>query len=240
MPGRSAGVGAKFGRWSSTMRRFGTLSLILSIDSSSTMRGIRRIEHEVGVGEELEPIDENRIVRLLRDIAPPQIAVSDAAEERMLPVAIEVLLELGLVGFQIADHADDDRVALRNVEHPEVVFDPGARFHFDRADRTQRHRQLAIAIGVGRHGSGAGHARPAVRRALRAGRIEKMNVRVDYGDCDPLTAGALRHGGDGCPCDTGHKVSPSHPRHTAPGRIRPAGSSVNTHRPVSASNSKIW
>ena len=161
------------------------------------MLRIRRVEHEVGVGEQLEPVDEDRIVGLLRDVASPQVAVPDAAEKRVFPVAIEVLLELGLVGFEIADDADDDRVALRDFEHPEVVFDPRARFHFDGADRAQRHRELAIAIGVRGNRRRACRARTAIRRALRTRGIEEMNVGVDDGDRRALRGGALGRGGHG-------------------------------------------
>ena len=117
------------------MRRPGTLSLILSIASSSAIARIRRVEHEIGIGQQFQAVDEHRVVRLLRDVTSPEIPVADPAEERVLPVTIEVLLEFRLVGLQVADDADDDRVALRDLEHPEVVFDPRARLHLDCAHR---------------------------------------------------------------------------------------------------------
>ena len=69
------------------------------------------------------------------------------AEERVLAIAIEIFRELRLFGLEIADNADNDRVSLGDLEHPEVVFDPWARLDFDRADGSKRRRQRAIAAG---------------------------------------------------------------------------------------------
>ena len=141
---------------------------------------IRRVQHEVRVGEAFEPADEVRVRGLLRDVASPEVAVADAAKQRVLVVALEVLGELGLVGLEIADHADDERILLRDLEDPQVVLDPRARLDLDGADHAQRDRELPIAFRVG---SDAWHARrTGVRRALRAIRVVQVNVRVDDGN----------------------------------------------------------
>ena len=114
------------------------------------------------------------------DVAPPQIPVADPAEERVLVVPLEELRKLRLVRLQIPDDANHDRVSLRDLEHPQVVFDPRARLDLDCADDTERDRETAIAVGVGGDGSGARRRpRTAVRCALRTGGIEQVNVGVD-------------------------------------------------------------
>ena len=87
---------------------------------------------------------------LLRDIPSPQIALPDAAEQRVLVIAAEVFCELRFVGLEVADDADDDRIPLGDVEHPEVVFDPGTCLDFDGADGAKRGRELAIPIRIRR------------------------------------------------------------------------------------------
>ena len=141
---------------------------------------IRRVQHEVGLGESFEAADEVRVRGLLRDVASPEVSVADAAKQRVLVVALEVLGELGLVRLEIADHADDDRILLRDLEDPQVVLDPRARLDLDRADDAERDRELPIAFRVGCDAWHAG--RTGVRRALRAIRVEQVNVRVDDRD----------------------------------------------------------
>ena len=155
------------------MRRFGTLSLILSIDSSSAMRGLAVSSTRSASARSLSPSMKTGFSACFTGSRPHRLPYRMPRKSGMLPVPIEVLLELWLVGFEIADDADDDRVALRDVEHPEVVFDPRARFDFDRAHRTQRHRELAIAIGIRGNRRDTWHARAAVWRALRPGRIDR-------------------------------------------------------------------
>jgi hypothetical protein len=111
---------------------------------------------------------------------PHRFPVPDAAKQRVLVVALEVLGELGLVRLEIAHHSDDDRILLRDLEDPQVVLDPWARFDLDGADDAERNGELAIAFRVG---SDAWHAgRTGVRRALRAIRVVHVNVGVDDGD----------------------------------------------------------
>ena len=110
---------------------------------------IRRVQHEVRLGESFEPADEVRVRGLLRDVASPEVSVADAAKQRVLVVALEVLGELGLVRFEIAHHADDDRIFLRDLEDPQVVLDPRARLDLDGTDHAERDRELPIALRVG-------------------------------------------------------------------------------------------
>src|SRR5258707_12651817 len=110
----------------------------------------------------------------------PEVAVADAAIQRIAMEAIQLLAKIRLVRFQIADHPYDDRILGRHVEDPLVVFQPGAGFHFDGAYYAERRRDLAIAIRQSRLiKDGVLLGRP--RYALRTPRIEQMDVRIDDG-----------------------------------------------------------
>src|SRR4029077_14454930 len=124
---------------------------------------------EAGLGKSCEPADEVRVRGLLRDVASPEVSVADAAKQRVLVVALEVLGELGLVGLEIAQHADDDRIFLRDLEDPQVVLDPRARLDLDRADDAEWDRELPIPLRVRCQAWHAG--RTGVRRALGAIRV---------------------------------------------------------------------
>ena len=147
------------------MRRVGTLSLMRSIASSNGTRGFAVSSTRSASASRLSPLMKSGFADLLRDVASPEVSVADAAKQRVLVVALEVLGELGLVRFEFADHADDDRIVLRDLEHPQVVLDPRARLDLDRADDAQRNRELPIALRVGCHAWHAG--RTGIRRALR-------------------------------------------------------------------------
>ena len=151
------------------------------------------VHHEIGVRKPLQAGDERRRFDLRRDVAAPQVAAADAAEQPVLAIAIEILGKLRLLGFEVADHADDDRVALGDVEHPQVVFDPRAGFHLDRADDAQRPGQRAIPRRR-RGDRRTRRLRPGVRRSLRAIGIEQVDVRVDDGNRLRLRG---QPGGDG-------------------------------------------
>jgi hypothetical protein len=116
-------------------------------------------------------------------------------------VSLEVLGKLRLVRLQIADDADHDRIALRDLEHPQVVFDPWARLDLDRADHAERDGEPAITIGV--RSDWRGGRRTAVWRALRTRGIEKVNVRIDDRNRRlPLRVrGPRRRGGTDCSRD---------------------------------------
>jgi len=141
---------------------------------------VRRVHHEIRVGQPLQAADERRIGGLLRDVSSPEIAAANPAEQRVLVISIEVLRKLRLLRLEIPDDAHDDRVTLRDFQDPEVVFDPWTRLDLDRADDTEWGREPAIAIGIrsNRRLTRRG-TRTAVRRALRPRRIEEMDVRID-------------------------------------------------------------
>ena len=91
-------------------------------------------------------------------------------------IAVSVFLELGLVGLKIADHADHCRVGRRNLEHPEVVFDPWTGFDMNRPHYTR-----------GRYRAVGGRKRwlrvpriAEVGRPLRPCLVEQMDVGIDY------------------------------------------------------------
>ena len=89
-----------------------------------------------------------------------------------------IQVALRLAGLQIPDRPDDDLVLGRHVEHPLVVLQKGAGFHFDRAYDAQRHGDLAIPVGQRRLVQDLViFRRPG--HALRACRVEQMNMRVD-------------------------------------------------------------
>ena len=136
------------------------------------------IEHEIGLRHELHAVDERRVAGLRGHVPPPQVAVADAAEQRVLVVAREHLREVGLVRFEVADDADDDRVAFGHLEDPQVVFDPRARFDLDRADDAERTRERGGSEEAGRVAAVPRLSGP-VRDALRPPRIEEVDVRVD-------------------------------------------------------------
>src|SRR6185503_1176244 len=96
--------------------------------------GICRIEYEIGLSQQLQSTDECGIVRLFGDVTAPQVSISYPPKQRILVVPRQHVAVIRLVGLQIANDADDDRVALSDLEHPQVVFNPGARFNLDRAD----------------------------------------------------------------------------------------------------------
>ena len=141
---------------------------------------VRGVQHEVRLGEEFQAAEKVGVRGLLRDVASPQVPVADPTEQRVLVVSLQVLRKLRLVWLQVADHADHDRITLGDLEHPEVVLDPRARLDMDRADDAERDRERAIALRVGGDRSGARRRLgTAVRRALRARRIEEVNMGVD-------------------------------------------------------------
>ena len=82
---------------------------------------------------------------LCREVAAPEVAAADAAKQPVLAVTVEILGELRLLRLEVADDGHDDRIALGDFEHPEVVLDPRARLDLDRADGAERRRERAIA-----------------------------------------------------------------------------------------------
>src|SRR5206468_9525570 len=101
---------------------------------------------------------------------------ADTAKESVFVITVEHLREVRLVGLEVADDANDDRVALGDFEHPEVILDPGTRLDFDGAHNPEWQGQAAIARRQRRFHRNARRAR--VRRSLRSGGIEEVNMSV--------------------------------------------------------------
>ena len=98
-----------------------------------------------------------------------------------------------LGGIETAHHADEQRIGIGALQDPEIVFDPGTGFHHNGADDAGAGNLLAI--GFRQRQLRRLPLGPGIRHALRAARIEQMNVGVDDRD------GALRkngRGGDSC------------------------------------------
>ena len=108
---------------------------------------VGRIQGHAGLLEKLEPFNEGWVGDLIHQVVTPKIAIPDAEEQPVFVVTVQVFLELGFFGLQVADGAHHHRVFLFDFEHPQVVFDPRAGFHLDGPDYPQRHCQLAIAQG---------------------------------------------------------------------------------------------
>ena len=82
---------------------------------------------------------------------------------------------------------DDDRVAFRDFQDPEVVLDPWTGFDLDRPDDPQRRCELAVTRRQRRLNRNS--RRAGIWRTLRPCRIEQMNVSVDDRDRRVLQTG---------------------------------------------------
>ena len=136
------------------------------------------IQDQIRLRQQPKAFDERGASHFLRQVPAPEVAVPDAPEERILVVAAQHLCEVRLPGLEISNHADHDGVRLSHLEHPQVVFHPGARFDFHGADDAERRCQRSIARrqrGLRRSGSRSA----GVGRALRARRVEEMDMGVD-------------------------------------------------------------
>ena len=98
------------------------------------------VEGEIAVREQAE----------LFDVIGIPAARTDAAVDRILREAIEVGFEGVVVGIEVADEADDERVVLREVEDPLIVFDPFAALDDDDAIDASGHCDILTTIGAGR------------------------------------------------------------------------------------------
>ena len=169
--------------------------------------GVGRVHHEVGVGQALQPVDERRHFDLSREVATPEIPATDAAEERILCVAPEILGKLRLLRLEIADGPDDDGILLCHLQDPQVVLYPGARLDFDRADCAERTSERPIARRKRWHRR-SGVLGTTIRCPLRAGRIEQVNVGID--DRDRWQLVGSNTGRNGGSSNTGEKRSAFH------------------------------
>ena len=70
--------------------------------------GLAVFEDEVGGGEVLKVSPEERILQVFAETSVPQIAVTNADEERFSVEAIQIRGEVGEARRQIADYSDHD------------------------------------------------------------------------------------------------------------------------------------
>ena len=92
----------------------------------------------------------------------------------------QVLLIRGGSRNQVANHAYDDGMVGRLVQHPIVVGSQRAGFDHDSPDDSQRAGNAGITIGQARPDRERCPSSQA-RDASRTSGIKKMNVRVDHG-----------------------------------------------------------
>lgn len=104
-------------------------------------------QHQIGIGQTPQPIKEGRFARAGGQIVIPQIAVADAAKQRIGVEAGQQFREISVFGAQIADHAQDDRIAGGLIEHPLIVLHQRAGLDHDGADDAQRFGMLRIGGG---------------------------------------------------------------------------------------------
>ena len=147
------------------------LVVIATIASSSVMRGLAVSSTRSASASSLRPSMNAGFGPAPRCRVPIGFHIG-CREQRVLAVAIEVFLELGLVRLEVADDATMIVSFSRDFQYPEVVLEPRARLDLDRADRASG-RQLAIAVGISRNRRLTWHARAAVRRALRTSRSNR-------------------------------------------------------------------
>src|SRR3982751_6461888 len=68
---------------------------------------VRRVENEIRLLQQFQSADERGILRLLRDVPSPEIAISNPTKEPVLVIALEHLREVRLVWLEVAAGADD-------------------------------------------------------------------------------------------------------------------------------------
>src|SRR5262249_55602962 len=139
--------------------------------------GIRGIEDQVCLSEQLQPVNESRVAHLFRNVTSPEVPVSNTAKQRILVISREHFAEVRFVGLEVADHSDDDRVPLGNFENPEVVFYPWAGLDLDRTNDPQWCCKCSVTRWQGWLHRHTRRTRP--RCSLRPGGIEQVDVRVD-------------------------------------------------------------
>src|ERR1700690_603088 len=139
---------------------------------------VRRVQHQVGVGQGLQVGDELRLVELRARV--PSQPVADPAEERVLVETLEIRPEVGRAGHQVPDGAHHDVVLARDIEHPLVVLEPAAALDLNGANDAQRLADGAVARRQRRLVQ-YGDLRVGPWRALGTERIEQMDVGVDDG-----------------------------------------------------------
>ena len=146
-------------------------------------RGVCGVHYQPGIGDALQALDEARVRHLPGNIAAPYIAAANPQEHRVLAEAVEQLGEVRLFGLQVADGADEQGVGFHLLQHPQIVFHPGAGFQLDGSDNVQR-------LGIGPVGGRQRHAillpgpfgGSRIGHALRPAGVEQMDMGVHDGN----------------------------------------------------------
>ena len=144
-------------------------------------RGIRGIEDEAGVREKLQAGNEVRMREFRADIAAPQVSTANAEKQRVTVEFIQITAEILLAGLKVADGSNDDLVFGGDIEDPLIIGEPWAAFDLNSADYSEAFRDAAISGGQRRMiEDRVVFWRP--RDALRARRVEQVNMCVDDGN----------------------------------------------------------
>ena len=93
--------------------------------------GVGRVHFKACRRKLFEPVDEIRILKLSRQVPSPKVAATNAAKKRIAMESFQVFAEVRLLGLQIAYSSHNHRGLGGNVQHPLVVFQPGATFNFN-------------------------------------------------------------------------------------------------------------
>jgi len=152
------------------------------------------------VGQQLQVADESSVIQ--RALQFP-VTDADAPEELVRRKALQVPSRLLCAERQVADHAHDERLRRREVEHPLVILDPGAGLHDDCAGHRLGYRQGEVVFGEHR----AVQQLVVTRRPWNPARprgIVEVGVRVDDRKAVNATDGLTGRGMPiGCPSGPG-------------------------------------
>src|SRR3954451_15231228 len=99
---------------------------------------IRDLKRESCGGKGFRILNELRLVYGCDEVVTPDIAVPDSKKELVPVISFQVLAEFRIERIQVTNHSDDKRMVCDEIQHPEVVLDPGTRLHFDSALNSQR------------------------------------------------------------------------------------------------------
>src|SRR5258708_2550168 len=112
------------------------------------------------------------------EIVIPDIAVAYSPKHWIPMEALQVFVKVRLLGIDVADHPYHDVVGVGDLQRPQIVLDPVARLHMDRAHDAERLRPTPIRSGK-RAADRGGRSGYECRRALRTVGIEEVYMRID-------------------------------------------------------------
>src|SRR5437016_1973254 len=94
------------------------------------------VQHQGRVRQQFQAGDKFWLAEFRADVPAPQIPIANAAKQRVAVITLQILRKLRLARLQVPHRADNNGVLGRDVQDPEVVFDPRARFDLDSADNS--------------------------------------------------------------------------------------------------------